>query len=348
MAFTPILQNQPISYAAGRTAYRNSARETLAGGSPVFFSPKNTTLNDYGYGGPRYQYGYTYYNSSSRYEGNCTWWCWGRLYETMGTALPNYGDASNWYNRYTGSKETNANNIQAGDIIVFTDGGAGHVMFVEQVSGNTIYISQSAYSTRSIWTGRSCIVGNYLKSDIYAGSSINMYKGTGDSAYYQTVIGVIHTGGSSPGPTPTASPAISVSPSSYTTVMDEDSDYVDMSFTLTVTGIPENEDASDAISFLNCYRYMYTSNWVYTNYSYGGDIYRQGVRSLIVRYDRQHDYAYNATCYMYYRKTFSNGSINNTTTMNVTVKAKNTIDEQMIEIINAVKKKRRRFFSRIY
>lgn len=200
MAWSSILANQPISYAMSRTAYRNSARETNAGGTPVFFVPDNASLNDYGYGGPKYQQGHTYYNSTATNLGNCTWWCWGRLFETLGTRLPNYGDATNWYSRYTGSKETNANNIIAGDIIVYSDGGAGHVMFVEYVDGNTIYISHSAYSTRSVWSGMSCLVGTYQKSEIYNGNSINMYKDTGSSAYYVNVVGVIHTGGTPPTP----------------------------------------------------------------------------------------------------------------------------------------------------
>ena len=339
MAFTPILANQPISYVISNSHYRNGARENLAGGTPVFFVPTNASLNDYGYGGPKYQYGYTYYNSPSTIHGNCTWWCWGRLYETMGTYLPNYGDAYNWYSRYTGSKETNANNIQAGDIIVFSDNSAGHVMFVEQVSGNTIYISHSAYSSRSVWSGRACMVNNYQKSEITAGHSIDMYKNV-DSAYYVTVIGVIHTGGSTP-PTPTTTPAVSVSPPSYTSTMTGSQTYIDFQFTITVTGIPQNEDASNAISFSNnCYRYAYTTNWVYTTYTVSGVTYRRGTRSLIVRYDRLHDYAYTDTCYMYYSKSFSNGSVNSTTPMSITIQRKNTLTPPLI---GALKRKKKRF-----
>lgn len=323
MAFTPITASQPISYVMSRTDYRNSARETLAGGTPVFFVPMSATLNDYGYGGPKYQYGYTYYNSPSNIYGNCTWWCWGRLHQTMGTSLPNYGDANNWYSRYTGSKETNANNIRAGDIIVLDDGDAGHVMFVEQVSGNTIYITQSAYSSRSVWSGMACLANTYQKSEIVAGNRIDMYKGL-DSAYYQTVVGVLHTGESGPTPpTPTTTPAVSVSPSSYTTTIDENSTYVDVTFTITVTGMPEDEYANDAISFSsNCYRYAYTTGWKYSTYTVSGVTYKTGTRSLIVRYDRLHDYAYTDTAYMYYRKTFSNGSVNNSTPIYVTIQAK--------------------------
>lgn len=345
MAFTPILSDQPISYVMSRTSYRNSARESLAGGTPVFFVPSNASLNDYGYGGPKYQYGYTYYNSPSNVLGNCTWWCWGRLNQTMGTSLPNYGDANNWYSRYTGSKETNANNIRAGDIIVLDDGDAGHVMFVEQVSGNTVYISQSAYSTRTVWSGMACLVSNYQKSEIVADNSIDMYKGHG-GAYYQTVIGVLHTGGSGPTPPePGDTPAVSVSPSSASGTISANDTHIDFNFTITVTGIPESEDASDAISFSsNCYRYAYTTGWQYTEYTSGGTTYRRGVRSLIVRYDRLHDYAYTDTAYMYYRKTFSNGSVNNSTRMNINIEDSGT-DELLLEISAFINKKKKKKFT---
>ena len=200
MSWTSITTDQPISYVLNNACYRNSARETLAGGEPVFFVPDNATLNDYGYGGPKYQYGYTYYNSSSVVLGNCTWWCWGRLFETNGVRMPNMGNAINWYSNYTGSKDTNANNIQPGDIIVYGDNDAGHVMFAEDVSGSTIYISHSAYSTRSAWSGYACRTGTYDKSDIVNGNTINIYKDIGGSVYNVTVIGVIHTGVTPPTP----------------------------------------------------------------------------------------------------------------------------------------------------
>lgn len=346
MAFTPLTGSQPISYASARNVYRNSARESLAGGVPVFYAPYYANANyTSGYGGPRYKFGYTYYNSpypDNTYYGNCTWWCWARLYETMGTALDGYGNAQNWYSRYTGSKDTNANNIQAGDIIVLNDSNLGHVMFVERVVGNTITISQSAYSQRSVWRDMACLVTTYSKSEIYQGNQIDMYKNL-DSPAWETVIGVIHTGGTSPtppGPTPTTTPSVSVSPSSASATMNADATYVDFNFTITVTGIPEDETASDAISFSsNCFRYAYTTGWIYSSYTVSGVTYRTGVRSLIVRYERLHDYAYTDTAYMYYRKTFSNGSVNSSTPMYITIRESSNDD---ISIISSILLKRRK------
>lgn len=210
MAFTALTSSQAISYVRNRSAYRNSARENLYGtndpGAPVYYCPSYASSSySSGYGGPRYRYGYNYDTCPSpysNYNGNCTWWCWGRLYDTIGTALDGYGSAKNWYSNHAangGTVATNANNINPGDIICLSDSSDGHVMFVEKVSGSTVTISQSAYSTRSVWSGMACLVTTYDKSDIYAGNTLNMYKDL-DTAYSLTVVGILKTGQADPDP----------------------------------------------------------------------------------------------------------------------------------------------------
>lgn len=333
MAFTPLTSSQPISYASSRSSYRNSARESLAGGSPVFFNPSNYSLDQYGYGGPRYKYGYTYNNCPSperNYNGNCTWWCWGRLNQTMGTYLPNMGDAKDWYDNYSGVKYRNANNIQPGDIIVFTDNSAGHVMFVEKVDGNTITISQSAYSTRAVWSGMACLVTTFPKSSIYQGNSINMYKDL-DSAYYQEVVGVIHTGEDGPGPTPEpVEPEISIVPSSYSVTMTAEEDYVDFPFDITIAGIPTGESVSGGNTYPGLSRVANTG-WSYSSYVVDGVIYRRAIKSQTLRYERESDGEYVTTKHMYFNLTFSNGSINTDTPMTITVKKKKAKGILMLE-----------------
>lgn len=204
MAFTPILTAQSISYATSRNAYRNASREAQWG-TPVFFY--ENTSSGYGFGGPKYRNGYNYNNSPETHLGNCTWWCASRLLDALNKRIPSVGsnDAVNWYAAYSGDKSTNADNIKPGDIIVFSDSDVGHVMFVESVDGNNIHISHSAWSTRSVWSGKSCLVGTFTKSEIAAGNSVDMYRGSGASAHYVTVVGVLHTGeepGPGPGPEP--------------------------------------------------------------------------------------------------------------------------------------------------
>lgn len=331
MAFTPLTSSQPISYASSRSSYRNSARETLAGGSPVFFNPSNYSLDDYGYGGPRYKYGYTYNNCPSpenTFNGNCTWWCWGRLNQTMGTSLPNMGDGKDWYDNYSGDKDRNASNIQPGDIIVLTDNDAGHVMFVEKVDGNTITISQSAYSNRAVWSGMACLVTTFSKSDIYQGNSINMYKDL-DTAYYQEVIGVIHTGEAGPSPEP-EEPEITIVPSSYAVTMTAEEDYVDFPFDITIAGIPDGESVSGGNTYPGLSRVANTG-WSYTSYVVDGVTYRRATKSQTLRYERESEGEYSITKHMYFNLTFSNGSISSDTPMTITVEKKKAKGILMLE-----------------
>lgn len=208
MAFTPILNDRSIDSIRNNTNYRNNAREVNAG-APVFFTPSYYADGVSGFGGPKYlsppPY-YNYDNSPSTWLGNCTWWCCGRLQEALGKRIMDYigntaWHAKYWYENFTGDKDTNADNAQAGDIIVLTNSGEGHVAFIEKVEAGIIYISESAYSQRSEWVDKACLVTTYPQSSIYAGASIDMYKDIGPS-FYSTVVGVIHTGeGSEPQPT---------------------------------------------------------------------------------------------------------------------------------------------------
>ena len=328
MAFAPILEDKLINYVRYRSAYRNSARESLWG-SPVFFTPSNWPANTVGgYGGPRYgDYGgYNYDDSPYTTDvGNCTWWCEGRVYETQGTHHGGMGNGVNWYDNYTGSKSRNANNVAAGDVIVFSDGGYGHVMFVEQVdSDGTIHISQSAASSRiSAWDGYACRVGTYAKSSIYQGNTINMYKDiSGQPAYNLTVVGVIHTGGGSPGPTPEPEePTIYISPSSYTKTMGAEEDHVDFPFTITIEGIPAGESASGGNTYPGLDRVANTG-WSYSSYTVDGVIYRRATKSQTLRYTRESDGEYSVIKHMYFNLTFSNGSINSDTRMMINVEKK--------------------------
>lgn len=329
MSFTPILSDQQISYVADRQQYYTNVSRQAQWGSaqnPVYYVPVNHPYGQYGgYGGPRYQEGYNYNNSpNTSINGNCTWWCWGRLYETTGTYLVTMGDAKYWYDRYSGNKDTDATNINPGDIIVLTNSDAGHVMFVESVAGNTIYISQSAYSTRSVWNGMSCLTASYQKSEITQGSLVDMYRGHG-AAYYEEVVGVIHTGPTpGPGPTPSEDLEISISPSSYAVTMSATQDYVDFTFNITITGIPAGATVSGGNTYPGLSRVRNTG-WSYTNYTVGGTTYQRATKTQTLRYNREHSYAYTTTKHMYFNLSFSTGTISTDTPMRINVQMKSSL-----------------------
>ena len=82
-------------------------------------------------------------------KGNCTWYCWGRMAETKAfnplPKRPMYrGNASEWGTH----GEKLSDKAQVGGIVVFGDGGFGHVAFIEKIDGNDVIVSESAYSTR--------------------------------------------------------------------------------------------------------------------------------------------------------------------------------------------------------
>ena len=337
MAFTPILTDQAISTVAGNTNYRNLSRENYAyngitAGSPVYFVPPNYTTSQTGYGGPRYQSGPPYYNYNNSpqtvYNGNCTWWCYGRLLDTTGQQLDtmmtgSIHDAKNWYANFTGTKSTNASNIKAGDIIVLSDANEGHVMFVEQVTASDVYISQSAWSSRAVWIGYACRVTSYAKSDIYAGHSINMYKDIDSTAAYETVVGVIHTGTDDPTPpTPTTEDLeITISPTYYSVTMQPSEDFVDFTFAVAVSGIPAGQTISGGNTYPDLVR-VYNTGWSYTDYVVNGVTYRRANKTQTLRYYRSGSGGYNTVKHMYFSYTFSTGTASTDTPMYITVKAK--------------------------
>lgn len=332
MAFSPILSDQLISYVRYNTNYRNSARENTAsfGGAPVYFVPPQYSTEQSGNYGPacysdprdtRYsQNGHVYDLSASNIRyGNCTWWCYGRLLDTISTHIedvmsPLNWDAYHWYDNYTGRKDRNANNIQPGDIIVFSEtsgGGPGHLMFVEQVSGNTIYISHSAYSTYTdVWQGYACRVNNYQKSEIVQGNDINIYKGYGRTAY-QRVIGVIHTGGSVP-PTPT--PSIALNPSSGEIVVRNGRGTIDLN--ITVTHIPSSESNPYPLrtQSTGLDREWITGGWELTTYVEDGVTYQKVYGKMRIVAD---DTAGNSG-YVTFYKQYSTGYVTATARYQIT------------------------------
>ena len=200
--FEPILEDKPIEYAYNLPKiFRNTAREK-AFGSPVYFFPPNYTLEQFGCGGYHYQYGYPY-DIKRGYKGNCTYWFGCRYLEVSGITLKEVIDsAKNIFKNYKGRKDGGLNSgmyigetIQKGDGLVFADNlentGDGHIVFVEDVEGNTLHISESAYSQKSVYEGKACIVYTLDKNKMVCGKSITLRP---QLPYSEYLIGVIHTG----------------------------------------------------------------------------------------------------------------------------------------------------------
>lgn len=316
------------------------------------FTPRYTQPTDFS----TYYGSWNSYNRFSSYgsEGNCTWYAYGRTGEIAGrniyydfycTQPP--GDGKDWiYNSWPSYTHTSGSiDLQPGDILVWGGGRHGHVEVVESISGNNITTSYSIsgdtwaksmfFNTRTIskptW-------GSYL-------GTVEYNDGT-SASLTNTFIGYIHNKYADVGPTPptpqTETPDVTVYPSSYDSIMSSTEDYLDFSFKVVVSGIPYNEDATNGFSFSNCYRWQYVTGWTYTTYVINGVTYKTGERTLIVRYDRQHDYAYTDNAYMTWSKTFSNGNAYNRTRMKITVNEKDTEIETLSALMYKLASNRKR------
>ena len=305
------------------------------------------------------------YNPAATFDlcmANCTTYAYGRVRENgLPAPVTRIRNANFWHtvvNTSAGWSLLNYSqgmSLKPGDILEWS---AVHVAVVETYGTNPS-VSGSWYTGDDGTAGSdrsTAVMGNTLASVSNWMVShcpnrfyhyVSMTKENSDAGGGAYPVYVLRYDGSTP-PSPGGDePEVTVSPSSASGTMDANDNYIDFNFTITVTGIPEGENANDAISFSsNCYRYAYTTGWQYTEYTSGGATYRTGVRSLIVRYERLHDYAYTDTAYMYYRKTFSNGSVNSTTRMNISIEASG--EDPDIVIMNfIINKKKKKFHVKI-
>lgn len=194
MDFKSLLEDQPLQYAYDRpTFYRNAARENKWG-TPVYFVPSTNAYDQLGTAGPYYVYGKPC-RPGQGVKGNCTWWCIARYHQVSGIILKEcIGDANGFIKKYNGRKDSSGyigDTIQKGDILVYGDSDVGHVNFVEDVKGNTLYISESAYSNKSIYENKACITYTMDKTKYVVGSVVTLRP---KMPYTEKVLGVIHTG----------------------------------------------------------------------------------------------------------------------------------------------------------
>ena len=82
------------------------------------------------------------------YDGQCTWFAWGRAYEKLGINLKFEGNAGTWWgvnkaNNYFSYGST----PRANSLAVWSGGGFGHVAFVEEVSGSNVLFNEANWNT---------------------------------------------------------------------------------------------------------------------------------------------------------------------------------------------------------
>ena len=84
--------------------------------------------------------------ASDGYDGECTWYAWGRAYEKLGVALPCRGNANTWTTEAANAGFATGTEARANSIMVEHYSGTGHVFFVEDVSNGYAYVTEGNWN----------------------------------------------------------------------------------------------------------------------------------------------------------------------------------------------------------
>lgn len=323
-----------------------------------------TTRNGIEYGGTYSSYYWSSVNPGANYSNclaNCTTLAYGRVLEEGCRApVSSFIDAGNWHTVVTNgwvahSYSSYVSNIKPGDIIEWP----GHVAVVEAVSGSTIYCSSSLYTGdhgRAYWppgsstydTRSTSVMGSTLQDVsnwMIANYAWRFYEYVDSNTITNVRLGVQPTyilvnpdSGPGPGPTPTEDLDIGISPTYYSVTMTGSQDYVDFTFSIVITGIPDGQTVSGGNTYPGLSR-VYNSGWSYSDYTVSGTTYRRASKTQTLRYYREQDTAYSITKHMYFNMSFSTGTIDTDTPMYIDVQARTGTNDPVIYYL--IKKRKR-------
>lgn len=332
----------------------------------------NQGRNHYVYGAGDWSkyYWSTTYNPNATFSecmANCTTYAYGRVREN---GLPRPVTAIRMANRWHEVVNTDGDwtyyNYYAGMMLYpgdILEWNAVHVAVVE-TQGTNPWVSASWYTgdhkkaeypdgSGEYDTRSTAVMGSTLQSvsdwmvanvpnRFYHYNTMVEENALVDNGYDPKYV-LRYEGGTPPTPPPTpttVTPTISIQPSSYNVTMNADEDYVDFTFTVTITGVPYGVTVSGGNTYPDLTRVRNTG-WSYTTYYVDGVAYQQAFKQQTLRYDREAVTAYTTTKHMYYDFTFSNGSIHSDTPMTISVLAR-TYDNLNIPIIWKLLKKKRK------
>ena len=118
--------------APSATAFANDNLPSLS--NPAYSSPTNPF-------------------AASGWTGQCTWFAWGRAREKCGVSLPCRGNAGQWLEQAGGF--ATGSTPRPNSIAVWKKSGTvGHVGFVEDVVGSTVYFNEANWHVSEWWDGR--------------------------------------------------------------------------------------------------------------------------------------------------------------------------------------------------
>lgn len=87
-----------------------------------------------------------FHGDNTGYYNQCTWYAFGRAYDRYGGPINVSGSGGSWYkNIVVGngvSKRSKSNDPVSKSIASFSNSGAGHVVFIEQVKDGNVYFTE--------------------------------------------------------------------------------------------------------------------------------------------------------------------------------------------------------------
>lgn len=300
------------------------------------------------------------YNPNADFENcmaNCTTYAYGRVRENgLPAPVTRIVNANNWHTVVNTSagwsliRYIQGMSLKAGDILEWEE---IHVAVVE-TNGTNPGVSASWYTgddgtadsdrSTAVMGDSLASVSNWMVSHrpnrFY--HYVDMRSENDDAGGGAYPKYVLRYSGSGPEPGGDEEPEVNVSPSSYNVVMAGDQTYVDFTFNVTVTGIPEGYTASGSNTYPGLNR-VYNTGWSYEDYTVDGTVYRRATKTQTLRYNREQSGAYTTTKYMYYSFDYPNGSANSTTQMVITVE-EGGADDLIIEISAYLNKKKKKNF----
>ncbi|MBR4100114.1 MAG: CHAP domain-containing protein [Clostridia bacterium] len=110
----------------------------------------------------------------------CTYYAWQQAYDNTGVALPNFGNAKNWYTSAQNAGYSVGTTPTAKSIAVWTNSGYGHVGYVVSVNGAKMTVNEGGMLNTN---------GTAYNGDgIINGSTCNSTVGSNKSSYSSSVL----------------------------------------------------------------------------------------------------------------------------------------------------------------
>ena len=116
----------------------------------------------------------------------CTYYAWQQAYDNIGVAMPNFGNAKNWYTGASNAGYSVGTVAKPKSIAVWSGGTYGHVSYVVSVNGSKMTVNEGGMHNASG-------TGAYNGTGIYNGNVVNsvvgQQKGNGST---KVLIGFIY------------------------------------------------------------------------------------------------------------------------------------------------------------